>query len=116
MSRWEDPPQSTLSTLRFIIGNGFIVRAGYWFGPGLLESTYEDCPCFELAQRTIYCQRQVPVPVIYKGNRLDCGYRIDILVEQELVVEVKSVERLMRIHEAQLLTYLRLSGSVSACS
>jgi GxxExxY protein len=79
-------------------------------GPGLLESTYEECLCFELAQSGIVFRRQVPLAVVYKEVRLDCGYRVDIAVEQELIVEVKSVERLMPIHDAQVLTYLRLSG------
>ena len=79
-------------------------------GPGLLESTYEECLCFELAQSGIAYRRQVPLAVVYKEVRLDCGYRVDIAVEQELIVEVKSVERLMPIHDAQVLTYLRLSG------
>jgi GxxExxY protein len=89
---------------------GAAIEVHRQLGPGLLESTYEACLCFELAQRGIACAQQVPLPVIYKGNRLDCGYRIDLLVEQELIVEVKSVDQLVRIHEAQLLTYLRLSG------
>lgn len=77
--------------------------------PGLLESTYEECLCFELTQQAVTCQRQVPLPIVYKGHRLDAGYRIDLVVEHTLIVEVKSVDRLMRVHEAQLLTYLRLS-------
>ena len=79
-------------------------------GPGLLESAYEECLCFELKQNRIAFLRQAPLPVFYKEVRLDCGYRMDIVVERELVVEVKAVERLMPIHEAQMLTYLRLSG------
>ena len=79
-------------------------------GPGLLESAYEQCLCHELAQRGIAHARQVPLPIIYKGCSLDCGYRMDIVVEQCLLLEVKAVDQLMRIHEAQILTYLRLSG------
>jgi GxxExxY protein len=79
-------------------------------GPGLLESAYEECLCFELAKDGIAYFRQVSLPVVYKNVRLDCGYRIDIVVDNQLIIEVKSVERLMAIHEAQMLTYLRLSG------
>lgn len=79
-------------------------------GPGLLESAYEECLCFELARDGIAHYRQVPLPVIYKDVRLDCGYRIDLVVNRELIVEIKSVERLSPIHEAQMLTYLRLSS------
>ena len=77
-------------------------------GPGLLESAYEECLCFELQQRNLPFQRQVPLPVVYKAVRLDCGYRIDILVRDTLIIELKTVERLLPIHEAQLLTYLKL--------
>jgi GxxExxY protein len=79
-------------------------------GPGLLESTYEECLCFELHADGTQFERQVALPVIYKTVKLDCAYRMDIVVEQRLVIEVKSVDRLMPIHEAQMLTYLRLSG------
>ena len=66
--------------------------------------------CFELSEQGISHLRQVPLPVVYKDVRLDCGYRIDIVVDNQLIIEVKSVERLMPIHQAQTLTYLRLSG------
>lgn len=79
-------------------------------GPGLLESAYEDCLCFELAQAGLSTRRQVELPVLYKGIRLAVGYRLDLLVEERLVLEIKSVERVLPIHEAQLLTYLRMSG------
>src|SRR5690349_6046879 len=78
-------------------------------GPGLLESTYEQCLCRELTLRGLSIECQKPLPVSYKGMKLDCGYRIDILVEGVLVIEIKAVEKLIPIHEAQLLTYLRLS-------
>ena len=78
-------------------------------GPGLLESAYEDCLCHELSLRGIRFQRQLEMPVKYKGVQLDCGYRIDLLVEETLVLELKSVEAIAPIHKAQLLTYLRLS-------
>ncbi|MDA8189510.1 MAG: GxxExxY protein [Dehalococcoidales bacterium] len=79
-------------------------------GPGLLESTYEECLCHELALRGLTFKRQIDLPVDYKGIRLDCGYRLDVVVEDAVIVELKSVEKLVPVHEAQLLTYLRLSG------
>ena len=79
-------------------------------GPGLLESAYEACLCKELADHDVAFSRQVPMPVIYKEERIDCGYRLDLLIEDKLIVELKAVERLLPLHEAQLLTYLRLSG------
>ncbi len=79
-------------------------------GPGLLESTYERCLAQELKLNEIDFRLQHPLPVEYKGTRLDCGYRIDVLVEDEIIVELKSVERLLGIHEAQLLTYMKLAG------
>jgi GxxExxY protein len=78
-------------------------------GPGLLESTYEECLCYELRKRGIGFQRQVALPVVYKEVCLDCGYRLDILVENAVVLELKAVEKLEAVHEAQLLTDLRLS-------
>jgi GxxExxY protein len=79
-------------------------------GPGLLESAYEQCLCHELTLRGLRFQRQVEVPVVYKGIRLDCGYRIDVIVEDSVIVELKTVDKLLPIHEAQLLTYLKLFG------
>src|SRR5712691_4187176 len=79
-------------------------------GPGLLESPYEACLAFELLQGGLQVERQVPVPVIYRGQKLDCGFRIDLLVGNEVVVEVKSIEKLERVHAAQVLSYLRFSG------
>ena len=79
-------------------------------GPGLLESTYEVCLCRELDLRGIKFRRQVALPVKYKGVNLDAGYRLDIVVEDRVVLELKSVESLKEIHEAQLITYLKLSG------
>lgn len=79
-------------------------------GPGLLESTYEQCLARELALAGISFRLQAALPVDYKGIKLDCGYRIDLLVEEQLIMEIKSVEHLLPIHEAQLLTYLKLSG------
>jgi GxxExxY protein len=79
-------------------------------GPGLLESAYESCLEFEFQDRGIPFASQVPLPVVYRGRRLECGYRMDFVVADEVIVELKSVEKVMPIHEAQLLTYLRLSG------
>lgn len=79
-------------------------------GPGLLESTYEICLCHELVSRGLKVQRQLKLPVTYKGNKLEAGYRIDLLVEENTIVEIKAVEKLDRIHEAQLFSYLKLSG------
>ena len=79
-------------------------------GPGLLESVYEECLCRELSLRGIPYQRQKEIPIEYKGSKLDCGYRIDILVAETLILEIKACESLQRIHEAQLLTYLKLTG------
>ncbi|WLD12498.1 GxxExxY protein [Planctellipticum variicoloris] len=79
-------------------------------GPGLLESAYEACLCHELGSLGIGYQRQLELPVHYKGMTLDCGYRMDLLVEDTIVLELKSVDALLPLHTAQLLTYLRLSG------
>lgn len=78
-------------------------------GPGLLESVYEECLCHELGDRKIEFQRQLAMPVKYKACELECGFRIDVLVANAVVVELKSIEKLLPIHEAQLMTYLRLS-------
>jgi GxxExxY protein len=78
-------------------------------GPGMLESTYTACLMFELLQSGFKVEREKPLPLTYRGHRLDCGYRIDLLVEDEIIVEVKSIERLDPVHGAQLLSYLRLS-------
>lgn len=77
-------------------------------GPGLLESAYEKCLCYELASKRISFERQKNLPITYKDIHLDCGYRIDILVEKLVIIELKTVEHIESIHEAQLLTYLKL--------
>jgi len=77
-------------------------------GPGLLESAYEECLCHELNLRWLSFQRQVPLPVSYKGVHLDCGYRIDVIVANDVILELKCVEHTLPVHEAQLLTYLKL--------
>jgi len=79
-------------------------------GPGLLESAYEACLLYELTRHGLTVERQKELPVIYKSVKVDCGYRIDLLVEKKVIVELKAVEKLMPIHEAQLLSYLKLSG------
>lgn len=79
-------------------------------GPGLLESAYETCLCHELMLQELKFERQKEVPVQYKGLRLDCGYRIDVLVEDQIIVELKACQDLEPIHKAQVLTYLRLTG------
>lgn len=78
-------------------------------GPGLLESAYEECLAYELQQKGFKIQRQVPIPVIYKDIKLDCGYRLDILVNNEIIVELKSVDALNLVHEAQILTYMKFA-------
>jgi len=89
---------------------GAAIEVHRHLGPGLLESAYEECLCHELTLRKMAFNRQVPLPLEYKGIHLDCGYRMDVLVESTLVIEIKAVERLMPIHEAQLLSYLKLGG------
>ena len=79
-------------------------------GPGLLESAYEECLCFELKNHEIPFERQVALPVSYKSVYLECGYRVDVVVADRLILELKTVEKILPIHEAQLLTYLKLSG------
>ncbi|MCX6220412.1 MAG: GxxExxY protein [Bacteroidia bacterium] len=79
-------------------------------GPGLLESAYEECLAFELKKSGLQIERQIPVPIIFKDIKLECGYRIDILVENTVVIELKSVDALAPIHEAQILTYLKFSN------
>jgi GxxExxY protein len=89
---------------------GAAIEVHRQLGPGLLESSYRECLCRELVLRSIPFEREKPLPLEYKGIHLGCGYRIDILVAQCVVVEVKSVEALAPIHDAQLLTYLRIGG------
>ncbi len=79
-------------------------------GPGLLESTYEACLAFELVQRGLRVERQKELQVVYRGLRIECGYRMDLLVEDQVIVELKAVDEMKRIFEAQLLSYLKLAG------
>jgi GxxExxY protein len=93
---------------REVVGAAFAVHAA--LGPGLLESVYEECLGADLVHRGFNIRRQAPVSIFYRNLRLDAGFRIDLLVENEVIVEVKAVERLIALHEAQILTYLKLSG------
>ena len=86
---------------------GASIDAHKALGPGLLESTYEECLCYELEQRKIQYVRQYNLPIKYKDVHIDCGYRIDLLIEDKVVVELKAVERLLPLHDAQLLSYLK---------
>jgi GxxExxY protein len=88
---------------------GAAIEVHRHLGPGLLESAYEQCLTFELGAQGIAFERQVPLPLKYRGHYLDCGYIMDLVVERQLIIELKSVEQLLPIHEAQVLTYLRLS-------
>lgn len=89
---------------------GAAIEVHKHLGPGLLESAYEECLCYELRSREIVYERQKPLAINYKQVRLDCGYRLDLVVEGKVILELKSCERIEDIHKAQLLTYLKLSG------
>jgi len=91
-----------------IIGAAIEVHTA--LGPGLLESAYEECLCHELQLRNIHFERQKPIPVKYKEVALDCGYRLDMIVENQVIIELKACSGIEPIHKAQLLTYLKLSG------
>ena len=88
---------------------GFAIEVHRNLGPGLLESTYELCLASEFSDASIPFQLQMPLPVRYKNKHIDCGYRVDLLVNDELILELKSVKKLLPIHEAQLLTYMKLA-------
>ena len=92
-----------------IIGAG--IKVHRVLGPGLLESSYEHCLDYELRKRGILVQRQVPVPLVYEEVRLDCGYRLDLIVDRDIIEEVKSLEALKGIHSAQMLTYMRITDA-----
>jgi GxxExxY protein len=89
---------------------GAAIEVHRHLGPGLLESAYEECLCHELHLRGLDFKRQVALPLMYKGLALDCGYKLDLIVQDQIILELKAVEKLLPIHEAQLLTYLRLTG------
>jgi GxxExxY protein len=88
---------------------GCAMRVHSSLGPGLLESAYEACLCHELTRHGMPFQRQVSMPIQYEGMRLDCGFRLDLIVEEQVVVEIKSVDQLLAVHDSQLLTYLKIS-------
>ena len=89
---------------------GCAIEVHKHLGPGLLESAYQECLAYELVQNGFYVSREVPRPIIYKEVKLDHGYRMDLLVDNRVVIEIKSVEAITEVHEAQLLTYLRLGN------
>lgn len=89
---------------------GAAIEVHKTLGPGLLESAYEECFCYELNLRNVINERQKSLPLVYKNLKLDCGYRMDVVVDNRVVIELKSIEKILPIHEAQLLTYLKLSG------
>jgi GxxExxY protein len=91
-----------------VLDSSFKVHSN--LGPGLLESSYEECLFFELRQQNLKVEKQKPMPLIYKEVKLDIGYRLDILVENKVIIEVKSVDTFNEVHFAQILTYLKLSG------
>src|SRR5688572_24277472 len=89
---------------------GCAIKVHQALGPGLLESAYEECLYFELVQEGLYAEKQKPLPLVYQDVKLECGYRVDLLIEKKIIVEVKSVEALNDVHLAQVLTYLKLSN------
>ena len=103
----ESPPYLYQDISRCVIASAIEVHRA--LGPGLLESAYLACLCRELAVRQLNFRTEVALPIEYKGVRLDCGYRMDLVVEDRVAVELKSVDRILPIHQAQLLTYLHLS-------
>ena len=88
---------------------GCAIQVHKELGPGLLESAYEECLMYELKQAGLNAERQVPVPIVYKEIKLDCGYRIDILVEKQVIIELKAVDALIPVHEAQILTQMKFA-------
>lgn len=104
----EPIPDETQRTAGAVVDAAFAVHSH--LGPGLLESIYEVCLCRELSKRGITFQRQLELPVLYDGMRLDAGLRLDLLVNQCLVIELKAVEKLLPLYDAQLLSYLKLTG------
>ena len=93
---------------------GAAIEVHRCLGPGLLEAAYKACLTYELAQRSLRIATEVPVPVMFKGVQMECGFRLDFLVDGGVIVEVKSVDHLMPVHTAQVLTYLRLTGARQA--
>jgi GxxExxY protein len=107
MKRMKDMKRDFTELSNQVIGCAIEVHKA--LGPGLLESTYQQCMAHELTLNDISFQLECPLPVQYKGTLIDCAYRVDLLVENEIIVELKSVESLQAIHEAQLLTYMKLA-------
>ena len=103
----QEPSAATNAVARQVVDAGLKIHKA--LGPGLLESVYEACLVHELQGRGLGVRRQVPIRIEYEGLRLDGGYRLDLLIDDEVIVEVKAVETMLRLHEAQLLTYLKLS-------
>lgn len=89
---------------------GAAIEVHKHLGPGMLESAYEECLCYELLNRRLKFEKQKPIPIVYKEIKLDCGYRADLIVENEVVVELKAQEAILPVHEAQILTYLRFAN------
>jgi GxxExxY protein len=89
---------------------GAAIEVHRYLGPGMLESAYEACLEYELAARGHTTERQKPLPIVYKGVPIDCAYRLDLVVDEQVIVEVKAIEHLLPVHQAQVLSYLRLSG------
>ena len=104
----EGLPEDIERIARAVVDAGLKVHRA--LGPGLLESVYEHCLAHELEARGLFCRRQVKLPITYEGITLEAGYRLDLVVQDRILVEIKSVEILNRLHEAQVLTYLRLSS------
>ncbi len=104
----KDIPEETNHIAQQIVDAAFSVHSA--LGPGLLESVYESCLCHELRKRGLCFERQLFLPVIYDGVKLDAGLRLDLLVGNQVVVELKAVELVQEVHKAQLLTYLKLTG------
>ena len=89
---------------------GAAIEVHRHLGPGLLESAYEECLCQELSRQSVAFNRQVALPIIYKGAKVEPGFRVDMIVEEKVLLELKAIEKILPIHEAQVLTYLKLSG------
>jgi GxxExxY protein len=104
-----DPNQTRLNQATETI-IGAAIRVHKALGPGLLESAYEACLAFEIVDQGLTVVQQKPLPVIYRDVHLDCAYRLDLLVDNSVIVEIKSIDAIMQIHKAQLLSYLKLSG------
>ena len=104
----DQPPGGRDALTAAILGAAIAVHRE--LGPGMLESAYEACLAYELESRGLRVDRQRPLPVVYRGVRLECGYRLDLVVEDQVIVEIKAVDKLQSVHEAQMLSYLKLSG------